>query len=94
MEFEWDPDKASANLSKHKISFETCLSVFVDPLRIETDSSQLEHGEIRQKTIGRSKSGMIVVVVSTDRASVTRIISARRASRREREAYDQSANAS
>ena len=67
MEFEWYPEKASANLSKPKISFEACLAVFVDPMRIESDSSKPEHGEIRQKTIGRLESGMLVVIVSTDR---------------------------
>lgn len=67
MELEWDPEKSSANLSKHRISFEACLGVSLDPNRIESDTSKPEHGENRQKTIGRLESGVIVVVVSTDR---------------------------
>jgi uncharacterized protein len=94
MEFEWDPEKASENLSKHKISFEACLSLFADPSRLESDSSKPEHGEIRQKTIGRLESGVVIVVVSTDRGNATRIISARKASRHERRAYDKGATAS
>jgi len=90
MEFEWDPLKAAVNETKHKISFEASLTVFLDPNAIEVNSSKPEHCEVRRKMIGEMKSGNIVAVIFTDRGDVRRIISARSARRNERAVYDQS----
>ena len=51
MNFEWDPDKADANLRKHQVSFEDASRVFLDPNRIETFDSRDAYGEDRWKTI-------------------------------------------
>jgi len=87
-DFEWDPAKDAANREKHGIGFAEAATVFDDPDRIEEDSSRPEHGEERQKTIGRV-GAIVAVVVFTDRQGRRRIISARRASKDERRRYHQ-----
>jgi uncharacterized DUF497 family protein len=85
VEFEWDPGKAESNLTKHGVSFVAAMSVFDDPRRlIELDVRSSR--ERRFRTVG-SVRGELLFVVYTLRGSARRIISARRASRREREAY-------
>ena len=86
--FEWDRTKASANLKKHKISFEEASSVFGDPMAITIDDPQVSSAEYRFITIGRSVLGLLVVVVHTDRNDKIRIISARKATRAERSQYE------
>jgi uncharacterized DUF497 family protein len=86
MTFEWDADKAARNLAKHGISFPEAALVFADPRRLTiTDTRHtFEH---RENTIGLIAGLLIVTVTHTDRAGVTRIISARTASRQERKRY-------
>ena len=85
MEFEWDPVKASANVEKHGVDFDTAAEIFDDPdLFVVIDSRT--YGERRYQAIGASR-GVIVFVAYAMRDNVCRIISARRASRRERAAY-------
>lgn len=89
MHFEWDPEKASANLAKHGVSFEEAMRAFLDPLSVtilDPDHSESEH---RSVLIGQSSSGRLLVVVHTDRGGAIRLISARRAIRRERRTYEQ-----
>jgi uncharacterized protein len=50
MEFEWDSNKADANLRKHRVSFEDATRVFLDPHRIETFDDWETYGEDRWKT--------------------------------------------
>ena len=88
--FEWNPAKDVANEQKHDINFTEATTVFEDPQHIVEDVSRPEHGEKRMMAIGRVGTFMIVVVY-TDRSERRRIISARRASRSERERYRQSA---
>jgi hypothetical protein len=89
--FEWDPKKASANLTKHEISFEEASTVFADPNAM--DGPDLDHsaGEIRFLRLGQSALGAVLMVAYTLRSKgngeTIRIISARRASRKERAAY-------
>jgi uncharacterized protein len=90
LEFEWDPDKDAANEAKHDISFAEATTVFDDPQLIEEDVTRPEHGERRFKAVGRLGQ-FIGAVIYTDRDGRRRIISARRARRREREQYRQSA---
>jgi uncharacterized DUF497 family protein len=86
MTFEWDADKAAMNLVKHGISFAEAALVFADPRRLTITDSR-HTSEHRENTIGLIAGLLIVTVTHTDRAGVTRIISARTASRQERKLY-------
>jgi hypothetical protein len=90
--FSWDARKALSNLKKHGVSFEEAATVFSDPAAI--DSLDLEHSlaEHRSIRIGFSVLGRILFVVYTIRRlknakETIRIISARQATRKEREIY-------
>jgi len=89
--FEWDPKKASVNLTKHGVSFEDASTVFADPNAIDGRDLQHSAGELRFLRLGRSGSGTVLMVAYTLRRSgngeTIRIISTRRASRKERAAY-------
>ena len=84
--FEWDDDKAEANASKHGVTFNLAALVFGDPARITRTDERFDYDEERSITTG-SIYGILHVVVHTDRGDSIRIISARRATRRERRAY-------
>jgi uncharacterized protein len=88
MEFEWDDDKASANESKHGVSFTESSTVFGDPLAVTFDDPVHSTAEIRYLTIGLSAMGRVLIVSHTDRDIAIRIISAREASRGERKGYE------
>jgi uncharacterized protein len=81
MEFEWDDNKAEANLQKHGVSFPEAQTVFGDPLALTGIDPD------RFITMGTSLDGRLLVIVHTDRDHRVRIISAREASRRERKVY-------
>lgn len=93
--FEWDPQKSESNRRKHGIAFEDAKRVFYDPLR-RAGIEGTEHGEIRWRTIGEI-DGLVIVIVShtlheiseDEGIEVIRIISARKATRRERLAYEE-----
>ncbi|MBX3493078.1 MAG: BrnT family toxin [Parvibaculum sp.] len=85
-EFEWDDEKAVANLAKHGIAFETAAEVFSDPDRLDIDDDRFDYGEERRNAVGAVED-VVLTVSYTTREGVCRIISARRASRKEREAY-------
>ena len=85
MDFEWNLAKATSNLAKHGVGFEDAIEVFDDPDRVERVDPG-SRGELRFQAIGTS-SGRILFVSYTLRGAVCGIISVRRASRREREAY-------
>ena len=87
--FEWDPEKAAANLQKHKVSFDEASTVFADPLATTIFDPVHSDDEDRFVTLGLSGKGRIVVVCFTDRGERIRIISARVASKRERKQYDE-----
>jgi uncharacterized DUF497 family protein len=86
--FEWD-DKAKANLAKHGVSFEEAATVFGDPLSLTIPDPAHSQVEDRFVIIGQSHTRRLLVVVHTDRGDNIRVISARRASRRERKAYEE-----
>lgn len=89
LRFEWDREKATANLLKHRVSFEEASSVFLDPLARIFDDEDHSGGEPREIITGRSIFGRLLVVSFTERgADVIRMISARAATRREREDYE------
>ncbi len=88
MQFEWDRAKAVANLRKHRVSFQEASTVLFDPLST-TFPDPASEGEQRFVTIGTSALGQLLVVAHTDRDGTIRLISARRATRRERGFYEQ-----
>jgi len=89
--FEWDAKKAAANLAKHGVSFEESATVFADPEALDGPDVRHSGEEPRFLRLRRSALGRIVIVAYTLRRSgnveTIRIISARRASRKERAAY-------
>jgi uncharacterized DUF497 family protein len=91
MDFEWDPAKAASNLAKHKVSFHEAATVFGDPAAITFSDPDQSEDEDRFLTFGHSVGGHLVLVVvsHTDRGDRTRIISARRAIRKERKLYEE-----
>ncbi len=84
-EFEWDEDKNRRNTKKHKVNFEEAKTVFDDPSAIELEASR--NGEYRIIRIGKSATKFILLVVYTIRGLVVRLISARQASKDERNLY-------
>ena len=86
VEFEWDPAKAASNLRKHRIDFADAVTVFDDELAITIPDPDSE--EERFVTTGADAVCRLLVVVYTWREDRIRIISARRATRRERRAYE------
>ena len=90
--FGWDHDKARANARKHGVSFGEATTAFDDPAALlEADSAHSE-GEERQRLIGRSIPGQVMVVVFVERPGTIRIISARLARRSEWNRYEQEAH--
>lgn len=89
--FEWDPAKAVLNLRKHGVSFDEAATVFGDPLRrTRPDQPHSSPPEERWVTVGRSLGGRTLVVAHYDTDDdVIRIIRARRATRSEREQYEE-----
>ena len=89
MEFEWNEQKAKANLAKHEISFEEAQTVFDDPLYLIFADIDHSIEEKRFITMGASNKSRLLVVAFTDRETATRIISARKATASERKIYEQ-----
>lgn len=89
MEFEWDVEKAEANLKKHGVSFQEAATVFGDPLAITYFDPDHSQDEDRFITFGHSSDGRLLVISHTDRDERTRIISARPATRKERKQYEE-----
>ena len=90
--FSWDARKALSNLKKHGVSFEEAATVFGDPEALDWDDPEHSHAEIRSKRLGGSLTGRILIVIYTPRKvndgkEIIRIISARQATRKERQAY-------
>lgn len=84
----WDQRKAAGNRRKHGVSFEEAATVFDDPFVLLM--ADVENGEPRIVAIGSSNDRRVLFVVSTDwEGEVVRIISARRATRKERQAYEE-----
>ena len=86
--FQWDPDKATNNASKHGVPFVEATTVFQDPLAFIFDDEEHSIEEYREIIIGHSKRERLLVVAFTERDDVIRIISARKADGKEREGYE------
>lgn len=93
VQFEWDEDKAAANLAKHATSFDEASTVFNDAFSLTIYDEAHSFNEERYIDIGTSQSlrllVVVYVVVYTERGSHIRIISARQATTAERSYYEQ-----
>ena len=87
MRVQFDRAKAAANLQKHGISFADAEGVFADPLAVSMEDVDA-HGERRFVAIGLGSAGELLVVIYTERGNEYRLISARRATRKERKLYE------
>jgi len=87
MDCEWDEAKAASNLRKHKVDFANAAGVLDDPLALSMPDDEME--EERFIAIGSDFLGRVLVVVYTHRDERIRLISARRATRVERSAYEE-----
>jgi uncharacterized protein len=94
MRYEWDENKNERNLEKHGLSFETASLVFDDPNALSIPD-RIENGEERWQTIGMIENIVIVMVAHTikleteTQEEIIRIISARKATRAERQEYEE-----
>ena len=93
MIYEWDPEKAAANLKKHKVSFPEGATVFTDLFALTFDDPDHSLTEKRFITTGTSNKGRILFLAHADRGGDRiRIISARRTTKSEAHAYQESRN--
>ena len=88
-EFEWDPAKATRNLAKHGLPFAEAATVFRDPLAAIFPDPDHSDDERREIIIGHSDRDRLLVVCFTERGEKVRIISARRANKRERHDFEE-----
>jgi len=86
--YEWDPAKARANFAKHGVHFADALSALEDDFALTIKDSTSEEEE-RWITLGTNSLGRLVVVVYTWREDNVRLISARRATVREKAQYEE-----
>lgn len=91
MVFEWDPEKATANVAKHGVSFSEAAMMFADANALDGPDVRRSADQARFLRLGRSALGNVLIVAYTLRSSrngeTIRIISARQASRKESAAY-------
>jgi uncharacterized protein len=87
--FEWDSRKAHSNFVKHGVGFDEASTVFGDSLALTIPDPEHSLAENRYITMGKAFNGKLLVVVHTDRGDNIRVVSARRASRRERQRYEE-----
>ena len=88
MDFEWDEARNRTNIAKHGVSFATAKRIF-DGFVVTATDERRSYGERREISIGRIDEAVLLTVVHTDRQGRRRIISARSASRKERQRYEQ-----
>jgi uncharacterized protein len=88
-EVTWDEDKARINLRDHRVSLAEAATVFFDPLARTIPDPDHSEGEVRSLTIGLSRQGRLLIVSYTERSGQMRVISGRRATRRERRNYEE-----
>lgn len=92
--FEWDPDKAKQNLETHGISFDEASTAFGDVLSLAIHDPLHSQEEDRFVLIGNSYKDRLLVVIHTDRGDRIRLITARKATKKERKQYEESAKRS
>ena len=89
MHFEWDPVKARKNIRKHGVTFEDASSVFYDLLAMTGADPDHSEEEERMVIFGMSSSGRLLVIAHIERSDAIRIISARVATKHERQIYEE-----
>lgn len=89
MEFEWNRDKAEANLSKHGVSFDEAKTVFDDPVYVDFYDPDHSEDEDRYIIVGQSQQRRLLIVSYTERKNKVRLVSAREATRMEKDAYEE-----
>ena len=89
IKFEWDPSKAAANLKKHQVSFEEAKSVFYDEFAVQFFDEDHSSDEERFLMLGMSSGAKLLIVCHCERehSEIIRIISARKATKRESAFY-------
>lgn len=89
IKFEWDAPKAAANLKKHQVSFEEAKSVFYDEFAVQFFDDEHSPDEDRFLMLGMSSGAKLLIVCHCERehGEVIRIISARKATKRESAFY-------
>jgi len=88
--FEWDQNKNAKNIKKHGISFDEAATIFDDPMFITVIDEEHSIDEERYITIGLSTYGKLLLVAHTDRQGKIRLISARKATKKDENFYAQS----
>ena len=88
-DIEWDENKNVLNQKQHHISFEEAASIFSDPLELTIPDPEHSISEHRLVSLGQSLRHNLLVVSYTERAGRIRIISARKATKRERRMYEE-----
>ena len=88
--FEWDPAKARRNIETHGISFDEASTAFKDTLSVTIHDPLHSYEEDRFVLVGNSHRNRLLVIVHTERRNKIRIISARRATKKERKRYEES----
>ena len=91
LKFEWAPQKAKINLKKHGVSFSEASTAFEDVLSLTIDDPLHSSDEERLVLIGMSFKNRLTIVVHTERGDNIRIISARKATKKERKYYENNA---
>lgn len=89
LKFVWDPGKAAANLRKHGVSFPEATTAFADPNSQTIPDPDHSRTEDRLILLGTSAQGRLLTVVHTERGDAIRLISARKATRKERKSYEE-----
>jgi uncharacterized DUF497 family protein len=92
LDFDWDEDKAAANLKKHGVNFEEAKTVFGDPFSVTIDDPGHSASEYRFVDVGTSTAGMILAVAYAERGQKVRLISCRKATKAERKIYEERKN--
>jgi hypothetical protein len=92
--FEWDPKKAKDNFDTHGISFDEASTAFGDTLSLVIFDPLHSEDEDRFVLIGNSYRNRLLVVIHTERRDYVRLISARKASKKERKQYEENAKRS
>lgn len=90
MTFEWDDEKSQSNLEKHGVSFDLASEAFLDENAFFTQDDRFDYGEQREILIGRPQglpSDVLLVVFTERQGETIRLISARKANRREKDWY-------
>jgi uncharacterized protein len=88
-QFEWDEVKARSNSDKHGVTFTEATTIFADPFLLTFVDDVHGDAEDRFISIGESEQQRLLLVIHTERNYRIRLISARRATRKEQKTYEQ-----